>query len=119
MAAKLFDNNKQHIYHKNRSIYYAILSSAAAIILAISVWFFTNSAKEPYDTFDSPELAYAETIKVLHHISSSINSGMQALEPLQKINEAGRTVRLIEEAGSRYARGYSEMEKIEKNISIK
>jgi hypothetical protein len=39
------------------------------------------------DTFSDPEIAYAETIKILREVSVQLNYGAQVLEPIGKINE--------------------------------
>jgi hypothetical protein len=63
-----------------------LLSTAAGLlILTGSYLFFVNRA-EKQDTFSDPELAYAETIKILRNVSSQLNHGALTLEPVSKIN---------------------------------
>jgi hypothetical protein len=67
-----------------------LLSAAAGLlILAGSYFFFTNRAVSR-DTFTDPEIAYAETIKILRDVSTQLNHGAQVLEPVGKINEIKR-----------------------------
>lgn len=61
-------------------------AAAGLLILAGSYFFFTNRS-EPLDTFRDPEIAYAETVKILRGISSQLNHGAQGLEPVGKLNE--------------------------------
>jgi hypothetical protein len=42
------------------------------------------------DTFTDPEMAYAETVKILRDVSSQLNHGAQVLEPVGKMNEITR-----------------------------
>ena len=71
--------------HKIRRYLLPVLSTAAGLlILAGSYFFFTHRA-EPLDTFSDPKIAYAETMKILMEVSSQLNHGTQALEPVGKI----------------------------------
>jgi hypothetical protein len=64
-----------------------LLSAAAGLlILAGSYFFFINKA-DRQDTFSDPEIAYAETLKILRDISSQLNRGASTLEPVGKMNE--------------------------------
>lgn len=67
---------------------------AAAVFILIGSWFFLTHYSQPKDTFNDPDLAYAETIKVLYEVSSRLNQGTMALEPVTRIN---RSTILIEE----------------------
>jgi hypothetical protein len=62
------------------------LSTAAGLIIVAGSFFFLNSNREPEDTFRDPEIAYAETMKILLKVSKQLNTGNQALEPLNKMN---------------------------------
>jgi len=53
----------------------------------VGLYFFVASKTEPEDTFTDPKVAYAETIKILVSVSSKLNEGTQALEPVGKIND--------------------------------
>jgi hypothetical protein len=63
------------------------LSAAAGLLVLAGSYFFLVSRTEPGDTFTNPEIAYAETMKILIDVSSQLNHGAQALEPVSKINE--------------------------------
>lgn len=58
---------------------------AAGLMILIGTWFFL-SRYETEDTFTDPELAYAETMKVLYEVSAMINSGTENLDPISKMN---------------------------------
>ena len=64
-----------------------VLSAAAGLLILAGSYFFFVSRTEPADTFSDPEIAYAETIKILREVSSQMNHGAQVLEPVGKINE--------------------------------
>jgi hypothetical protein len=67
-----------------------LLGAAAGLIILVGSYiYFTNSAKKQ-DTFTDPEIAYAETIKILRNVSVQLNRGTQVLEPVGKINEITR-----------------------------
>ena len=64
-----------------------ILSAAAGLLLLGGSYFYFIVRAEPMDTFTDPEIAYAETIKILREVSSQMNRGTQVLEPVGKINK--------------------------------
>lgn len=73
--------------HRFRKYVLPYLSTAAVLFIVIASWFFISQNKEPRDTFTDPELAYAETMKILAGVSYQLNKGERALEPVRKINE--------------------------------
>jgi hypothetical protein len=67
-----------------------ILSAAAGILILTGSYFFFFKSAETRDSFTDPEIAYAETIKILRDVSSQLNRGAQVLEPVGKMNEITR-----------------------------
>jgi hypothetical protein len=67
-----------------------VLSAAAGLLILIGSYFLIFKKAESGDTFTDPQLAYAETIKILRDVSSQLNHGVRVLEPLAKINETGK-----------------------------
>ncbi len=67
-----------------RRILFPAMSSAAAILILFGSWFFFIHRQEPGDTFKDPALAYNESVKILYSVSSRLNTGMNALEPVRK-----------------------------------
>jgi hypothetical protein len=63
------------------------LSAAAGILLLAGSYFFFIHRTEPRDTFSDPAIAYAETMKILMNVSSQLNRGAMALEPVGRMNE--------------------------------
>jgi hypothetical protein len=73
-----------------RRILLPLLSAAAGLlILGGSYFFFINKASTR-DTFSDPAIAYAETVKILHHVSTQLNQGAKALEPIGKLEMVRR-----------------------------
>jgi hypothetical protein len=70
---------------KNRRLVYSLLSAAAGVLVLIGSYFFFTNRPEPADTFSDPRLAYAETMKILHNVSSKLNRGTQPLNSLGKM----------------------------------
>jgi hypothetical protein len=72
--------------HRNKRIILSFMSAAAVLIIAVSSYFFLINSSKQGDTFTDPQIAYAETIKVLMNVSSQLNHGTQALEPVGKLH---------------------------------
>lgn len=64
-----------------------IASIAAGILILTGIWFFTSRNTKTVDTYDDPQLAYTETMRILLDISSRMNDGTKILEPVTKLNE--------------------------------
>ena len=81
-----------------------LISAAAGLLLLAGSYFYFTSRTDPTDTFKDPQVAYAETIKILRDVSSRMNRGEQLLEPVGKINEVtkksfetiNRSTRIVE-----------------------
>lgn len=72
---------------KTRTLAFWLMSSAAGLIIMIGSYFFFTSNDDLQDTFNDPEIAYAETIKILREVSAQLNKGTRTLEPVGIINE--------------------------------
>jgi len=72
---------------KHRRFILSVLSAAAGILILTGSYFFFVHRSEPRDTFSDPKLAYAETMKILIDVSSRLNHGAVALEPVTRIND--------------------------------
>jgi hypothetical protein len=74
------DNNIGHILIlKRRRFVFSLVSAAAGVLLLAGTYFFFLHRAEPRDTFSDPQLAYAETLKILYNVSSKINHGTRPL----------------------------------------
>jgi hypothetical protein len=73
--------------HNLKKYLFPLLSAAAGLLILIGSYFILVKRTEIKDTFSDPQIAYAETIKILKDVSSQLNHGAQTLEPVGKINE--------------------------------
>jgi hypothetical protein len=83
------EKSQGNIFARKRYIY--IMSSAAAILILIGSYFIFFSQRGLQDTFTDPQIAYAETMKILNEVSVKFNKGTQALEPLNRMHYATET----------------------------
>lgn len=72
---------------KFRSILVPLLSAAAGLLILAGSYFFLINRHETEDTYSDPQIAYAETVKILLEVSSQLNQGSRSLQPVGKINE--------------------------------
>jgi hypothetical protein len=72
---------------KVRKLIVPLISTAAGLLILAGSYFFFNSRTEPKDTFANPEIAYAETMKILMDVSSRMNHGTRSLKTVGRINE--------------------------------
>jgi hypothetical protein len=73
----------------NRRFIYTLLSAAAGILILTGAYFFFTGRQTIKDTYSDPEIAYVETIKILHQVSYKLNQGVKNLEPVGKLNRVG------------------------------
>ena len=70
-----------------RKLILSLVSIAAGLLILTGSYFFFIHRTEPGDTFSDPGIAYAETMKILYDVSSRLNRGAQALEPVGKMQD--------------------------------
>jgi hypothetical protein len=93
-------DNKEQKKH-NRQLSITVFSAAATVLILISSWFLLNRQKEPQDTFSDPQLAYAETIKILSDVSVKLNHGTQALKEISRVqNKAQLSIESFDRSAS-------------------
>jgi hypothetical protein len=82
---------------KRRRLFITLSGIAAAmLILAGSYFFFTNRS-ELRDTYSDPEIAYAETMKILYDVSIRLNHGTKALGQIGALqDETQKTLKTID-----------------------
>lgn len=68
-----------------RKLMLVISGLAAGVVILTGTLFFLRS-NEPLDTFADPQVAYAETMKILMEVSVKMNKGAEALDPVSKMN---------------------------------
>jgi hypothetical protein len=102
-----------------RRIYITLMSSAAAIILAVSAWFIIANRSEPADSFSSPQLAYEETLRTLQKVSSEMNRATSKLKPLESMEIAEKSIRNAGVKGRLIDQGFTELEEVQKALTGK
>jgi hypothetical protein len=81
---KLFTKIEQNQPAKSMKFWnYSISGVAAAILIFLAVWFGTDLLRptQVYGTIEDPQVAFAETKKVLDEVSKKLNKG---IEPVKK-----------------------------------
>ncbi len=70
-----------------RKLLVPLLGAAAGLLILAGSYFFFVHRIEQKDTFSNPEIAYAETMKILMDVSYRMNRGTQSLKSIGRINE--------------------------------
>lgn len=82
------DSNEESRFRRLPYRIFVYSGIAAGLLLLIGTYFFFIHESEPADTFSSPEIAYAETVKILYNVSSKWNRGTEPLEIVEKVDYA-------------------------------
>ncbi len=100
-----------------RRIVTALSGIAAGLLILAGSYFFLTGREEPGDTFSDPELAYAETMKILFDVSERMNSSVRALEPMEKIGDAAeKSLNLFSEQASKIDQNLEAIDKFKKTM---
>lgn len=91
-----------------RFLHYVLppLGVAAGILILAGTWFYFSRQNDFQDTFTDPQIAYAETMKILLGVSSQLNDAERALTrvsvinklPAQTLKNISRSGRIIEQS---------------------
>jgi len=82
--------DKDSLILKRRRVFGTLTAIAAGILILTGSYFFFIHISEPRDTFSDPEIAYAETMKILYGVSIRMNNGTQALDRIGSMQELTR-----------------------------
>ena len=82
--------DKDSLNLKRRRVFGTWTSIAAGLLILMGSYFFFIHKPEPGDTFSDPEIAYAETMKILYSVSIQMNNGTQALDMIGSMQEVTR-----------------------------
>jgi len=81
---------------KRRKLFGTLSGIAAAMLILAGTYFFFTNRSEPRDTYSDPEVAYAETMKILYDVSARLNHGTQALGQIGALqDETQKTLKTI------------------------
>jgi hypothetical protein len=80
-----YEDSKKH--RTLRRIIAPVVSIAAVAAIFIGSYFFFTDRSQSHDTYSDPKIAYAETMKILRNVSSQLNSGARALEPVSMMSD--------------------------------
>ena len=76
------DDKKPGMYRK----LYPYFGIAASIVILIGLFFLLQKPGAETGTYDDPEVAYAETKKILMEVSGNLNTGMDELSKVETLN---------------------------------
>jgi len=79
--------DKQIAGFGRRRLYGTLTGIAAGLLILAGSYFFFKGRSEPRDTYSDPEIAYAETMKILYEVSARLNQGTKALEHLSTLQD--------------------------------
>jgi hypothetical protein len=82
------EEEKENSFRFYRRRMIAFFSVAAGLLIAVAVYFFLKSESAPKDTYTDPEIAYAETVRILYDVSSQLNHGTNQLNNVVKMEDA-------------------------------
>jgi len=112
------DKGSESRMHPGKLIYF-ISAVAASVILFFSVYFLAGSNRTYPDTYADPEIAYAETLKILHNVSASLNKGAGKIAPLGKLTDVSRqSMLIVNESTTLINNSFSKLEAIDQFSSL-
>ncbi len=86
IKAGVSQNDRQDRTMRVRKYMLPFISAAAGLLILFGSYFFLIRKTDAMDTYSDPEIAYAETMKVLWEVSNKLNQGTAALDKVGKIN---------------------------------
>jgi hypothetical protein len=86
------------------------LGAVATVLILFGSWFFFIHTSDSEDTFTDPEIAYAETMKILLDVSAKMNRGAIALEPVRKIDQmATQSIKTIKRSTGKIGKNLEDL----------
>lgn len=111
------DENLKKVISLKRRVY-AVVSVAATILIVISSWFILQDNGGMKDTFDDPVLAYNATLEILQQVSTTMNSGTEAMSNLNHIDKARENLIRLSEPAMVVGREMESLKHLERSISL-
>ncbi len=109
IMAAIAAEHKGTVRLQDRRLLLSITGIAAGLLMLIGSYFFFIHKTGPRDTFSDPEIAYAETMKILYDISYRMNQAADNLEPVSKIQAITESSLIVISQST---------QKIEKNMNL-
>ncbi len=79
--------NKKRKAQELRTYLYPVIGVAASILLILGAQLIFSPKEKSTDTYDDPQIAYAETRRILYDVSIKLNRGKRSMEPVGKISK--------------------------------
>lgn len=73
---------------KLRYLWQTVSSIAAVLLIALLVYTSQQNKNQWKDTFNDPNIAYAEATKTLQFVAAKYHEGIVQLKPVEKVNKA-------------------------------
>lgn len=80
-------SSERSVSYRFRRILVPLTAIAAGLLILAGSYFFFVNRIESEDTYTDPEIAYAETMKILMNVSSRMNYAASSLKPVGKIHK--------------------------------
>lgn len=97
--------------NKFRWLWQTVTSVAAVLLIALLVINFNQDKNQFKDTYDDPEIAYAEATKALRYMAGKYQKGMVQLQPIAKIDKASDP---LKKGLTMVNKGFGEMDELVK-----
>ncbi len=89
-------DEKPYRYHlRYRLVRYAVAASIALLVGITGYMFMQKEWHREKDTYQDPQVAYAEVQKTLLYVSQKMNQGMKPLNAVNKMNTAVRPLKSL------------------------
>ena len=111
--------NKVNALKRPGRLIYLFSAVAASVIIFLSVYIVAGNNRSYPDTYNDPEIAYAETMKILHEVAVKLNKGTKTVAPLGKLNTVSRqSILMINESTLLINDSFSKLEAIDQFSSL-
>ena len=111
--------NKVDISKRTGMLIYFSSAVAASVIIFLSVYLLAGNNRSYPDTYNDPEIAYTETMKILHEVAVKLNKGKKTIAPLGKLNSVSRqSIGMVNESALLINDSFSRLEAIDPLSSL-
>jgi hypothetical protein len=111
--------DRDSISLKHRRIYGILTGIAAGLLILTGSYFFFIHKQGPRDTFSDPEIAYAETMKILYNVSARFNKGTKVLETVGQLeNITAKSLKTINKPAGILEEKLKALDKFSRTIDV-